>query len=166
MKDFDGRWFTFDCDNSIFECILQPISQDYNLAFHNTYVVCVIILWKFTLIVRYNTHAHWIWRPIINLCLFLDFLMHAWLISSLFEVFQQKFWSFRSHLIWEESLHTRCSQKITVIFKFGELCMFDFRIFFSVMLVYMSVWYVGLQVWFGVLFDYFVIRKNGSRKQY
>ena len=77
--------------------------------------------------------------------------------------------------------YTRFDKKITVIFKFHELRMFNFRIFFfSVMLVHMSVKYVedishlelsvfdrqkSLVLFWSAL-RFVTIRKNLSKKLY
>ena len=83
----------------------------------------------------------------------------------------------------KEVHYTRCDQKITVIFKFRKLHMFDSRIFFSVMLAHMSVIHVDNISLIGLIVSLFLtdkkvkrvllcssifyyLRKNGSKKLY
>ena len=56
-------------------------------------------------------------------------------------------------------IYTRCDHKITVIYKFHELEMFDFRIFFFVILVRMSIIYVGNISHFGLSVCFRQIKK-------
>ena len=55
-------------------------------------------------------------------------------------------------------LYTTCDHKITVIFKFRELCLFDFLIF-SVMLVHMSVIYVDIYQPFWIVSLFLTVTK-------
>ena len=87
----------------------------------------------------------------------------------------------RSLNFYRVTIDTRCDQKITVIFIFRDLHIFDFRITFSVMWVHMSViygyadnishfgmsvcfWQIIRLIVFWCALRFFTIRKNGSKE--
>ena len=86
--------------------------------------------------------------------------------------FSCQFYNHVRKYIYDTLRYTRRDQKVTVIFKFRELRMFDFYTFFSAMLVHKSAIFVyninhfGLSVCFchfGVHFDFLLFGKMDQR---